>query len=83
MMQIFDAGHMIDDDTVFKQIIDHNMTSMLYCVRSKETCVEIVRLFIRNNALFEDIKIQVLKIDRISKIQTKKDIFNDISTSVN
>ena len=54
---------------------------MLYCVRSKETCVEIVRMFIKDSALFEDLKIQILKIDRISKIQTKKEVFSELNTS--
>lgn len=55
---------------------------MLYCVRSKETCVEICRMFIKNPSVFDEIKLQVLRIDRISKVQTKKEVFNELSTSL-
>lgn len=72
----------MDEDQAYRQILEANLYSMLYCVRSKETCVEIIRMFIKNPALFEELKLQVLKIERISKIQTKKQIFNELSTSL-
>ena len=73
---------MTDDDQIFQQIIDQNLRSMLYCVRSKETCSEIIRMFIKDQATFDEIKIHVLKIDRISKVQTKLDIFNELNSTL-
>lgn len=81
-MKLFDPANMMEDDEAFRQIIEQNYTSMLYCVRSKEVCVEILRMFVKNSTIFEDLKMQVLKIDRISKVQTKKAIFNELPTTL-
>lgn len=69
---------MSTEDELYTEILDKNLYSMLYCLRSKDVCVEIARMFLKSDQVFENFKLKVLKIDRISKDQTKKPIFVEL-----
>lgn len=75
-----------DEDRTNHDILEANLISMLYCLRSKELFVDIARSVLKSQDRFEDIKValcltkkKVLEVDRISKNQNKKLIFNEIS----
>lgn len=45
------------EERLFYEIIDANLLSMLYCLRSKDACVEIIRSFIKSPDNFERLKV--------------------------
>lgn len=80
--KIIDPTGTLDEEQAYIKIIEANVYSMLYCVRSREICVDICKLFVRNSSRFEEIKLKLLKIDRISKVQIKKELFNELDSSL-
>jgi hypothetical protein len=47
-------------------------------MRNKDVCLEIARHFLRDERLYENIRKQLMSIERISKNQTRKPIFTEL-----
>ena len=67
------------EDDLYLDIITKNLFSMLFCLRSKETCIEIGRMFLKGDSHFDSLKKTIISVDRISKNQTKKAIFTELN----
>lgn len=75
---MFNSTSNRSDDDLYFEILEKNMVSMLYCLRSKPVCVDIGRMFLKSSQLVETYKTQLLAIDKISRNQTKKPIFAEL-----
>ncbi len=55
--QISNNNYLGDEDLTNHDILEANLISMLYCLRSKEVFVEIARSVLKSHDRFEDIKV--------------------------
>jgi hypothetical protein len=69
-------------DGVTARIIAVNLTSMLYCLRSKDVCADVIRACVNDAHMADVLVAKVDCVERISKKQTKEEIFTKLDRSV-